>query len=328
MAEELKLHPPRKGAPALSNWGVFGDDDEVGALNYLTPSAVRRGKAAVKEGVSYPLNLPVNLPTHRPIGRPEFTKTAHLLNIEFAGIVVNDDHCVLATQGSSQWDSFVHTGRREEGVDGVFYNGITPDEITPDGYARRGGVDKIAQRGIAGRGVLLDVARMIAGDATDPLPLDYAIRPDETSACMRHQKVSIKPGDIVCFRTGWTEAYLDADDAARAALMTPKEGLPAPDCPGITADHAQMAHDQRWAAVTADNLAVEVAIGGGFLPDNANSAHITMQRNLGIPFGEVLCFRDLAAAAAADRRWEFFFVAIPLWIPGGMGSPANAMGIR
>jgi hypothetical protein len=53
-----------------------------------------------------------------------------------------------------------------------------------------------------------------------------------------------------------------------------------------------------------------------------------MQRNLGLPFGEILCFRELAAASAEDRRWTFFFVAVPLWIPGGMGSPANAIPIR
>src|SRR5688572_8464215 len=106
MAEELKLRDRRPSAPELSNWGVFGDDDEVGTLNYLTPDAVRRGVATVREGRAYPLNLPANLPTNRPIGRPEFVKTAHLHNVEFGGVVVNDDHVLLATQGSSQWDSF------------------------------------------------------------------------------------------------------------------------------------------------------------------------------------------------------------------------------
>ncbi|MGH9038413.1 MAG: hypothetical protein ACRD0O_21870, partial [Acidimicrobiia bacterium] len=124
MESELKLNPPRAGAPEGSNWGVFGDDDEVGTLNFLTPEAVLRGVASVREGRAYPLNLPVNLPTDRPIGRPEHEKVAHIRNMQFDGLVVNDDHIVLATQGSTQWDSFVHTGADEEGIDGVFYNGV------------------------------------------------------------------------------------------------------------------------------------------------------------------------------------------------------------
>jgi kynurenine formamidase len=321
----LSLRPPRPGAPKLSNWGVFGDEDEVGTLNYQTPDVVQRGAAEVRLGHHYPLNLPIDLPTDRAILRPEVEKTAHLHNVEFDGIVCNDDHVLLATQGSSQWDSFVHTGCHEPGVDGVFYNGFGREDIDETGYAQRGGIDKVAQRGIASRGVLLDVARMLAGGSSDPLPIDHAIDPAQFHDCIRHQGVEIQPGDVVCFRTGWTELYLDADRERRRELMTPAPNEAAPVNPGITTDLAPIAHEQRWSAVTADNLAIEVA---PFRPDNLQSAHITMQRNLGLPFGEILCFRELAAASAEDRRWTFFFVAVPLWIPGGMGSPANAMAIR
>ena len=323
--EELKLHPPREGAPELSNWGVFGDDDELGTLNYLTADAVLRGVSSAVAGQVFPLNLPVNLPTNRPIGRPEHSKTAHLLNLEFAGVVVNDDHMVLATQGSSQWDSFVHTGAVEDGVDGVFYNGVGTDAVDEAGYAHRNGIDKVARRGIAGRGVLVDVARLVAGGSDTPLPDDHLITEDEFDACLRDQRSQIEPGDILCVRTGWAEAYLDADDGRRTEMMTPVGMTGAPPSAGITADLAPRAHREKWAAVAADNLAVEIS---PFQPDNSRSAHVRMQRNLGLPFGELLLFRDLAAVCAADRRWEFFFVSAPLWIPGGMGSPANAMAIR
>ena len=323
--EELKLHSPRAGAPALSNWGVFGDDDELGTLNYLTRKAVLGGVATVVDGQIFPLNLPVNLPTDRPIGRPEHSKTAHLRDIEFQGVVVNDDHLVLATQGSSQWDSFAHTGIIEDGVDGVFYNGVGRDAVDADGYVHTNGIDKVARRGISGRGVLVDVARLVADGSDAPLPEDHVITEDEFDACLRNQETQIVPADIVCVRTGWTEAYLAADDGRRTEMMTPVGMTGAPPSAGITSDLAPRAHREQWAAVTADNLAVEVS---PFLPDNTRSAHVRMQRNLGLPFGELLWFRDLAAAATADRRWEFLFVSVPLWIPGGMGSPANAMAIR
>jgi len=324
VTDEPQLQPPREGAPPVSNWGVFGDDDEVGTLNYLTPEAVRRGAASITTGERYPLNLPVDLPKGRPIGRPEHQKTAHLLNLEFAGVVVNDDHLVLATQGSTQWDSFVHTGAVEDGVDGVFYNGVGVEAVDENGYAHRNGIDKVAQRGIAGRGLLLDVARLVTGSDA-PLPNDYLITADDIDGCLQSASAEILPGDVVCFRTGWVEAYLDEDEEGRTSMMEPVGATGAPPSPGITADLAPLAQEQRWAAVAADNLAVEAS---PFRPDNARSAHVRMQRNLGLPFGELFDFRALSAAAAADGRPDFFFVAVPLWIPGGMGSPANAMGLR
>jgi kynurenine formamidase len=325
MDDDLELHPPRPGSPELSNWGVFGDDDEYGTLNYLTPEAVRRAVACVRDGRVYPLNLPVNLPSDRPIGRPEHTKSAHIRNMQFDGIVVNDDHIVLATQGSTQWDSFVHVGADEEGGDGIFYNGVGLEAVDDEGYVHRNGIDKIAQRGIVGRGLLLDVARMVAGGAPEPLPADHVIDEGEVEACLQHQGSELLPGDIVCFRTGWVEAYLDADEAGRAKLMEPVGWTMAPASPGITPDLAPLAQRQRWAAVVADNLAVEAS---PFQPDNARSAHVRMLRNLGLPFGELFLLRDLSGAAAADGRYEFLFTAAPLWIPGGMGSPGNALAVR
>lgn len=321
----MNLRSPRSDAPAGSNWGVFGDDDECGTLNYLTPEAVLRAVACVRQGRAYPLNLPVNLPADRPIGRPAHSKVAHLRNMQFDGIVVNDDHIVLATQGSTQWDSFVHVGADEEGQDGIFYNGVGLDAVDDDGYAHRNGIDKIAQRGIVGRGLLLDVARMVTGGAPDPLPADHVIDEAEVSACLQRQGSEILPGDIVCFRTGWVETYLDADEAGRAELMKPVGWTMAPASPGITPDLAPLAQRQQWAAAVADNLAVEAS---PFQPDNAHSAHVRMLRNLGLPFGELFLLRHVAEAAAADGCYEFLFTAAPLWIPGGMGSPGNALAVR
>lgn len=53
-----------------------------------------------------------------------------------------------------------------------------------------------------------------------------------------------------------------------------------------------------------------------------------MLRNLGLPFAELLDFGALGRACQGDRRWAFLVVAVPLYIPGGIGSPANAIAIR
>jgi kynurenine formamidase len=314
----------RPDSPRLSNWGAFGDDDELGTLNFLTPQAVLRGTAAVRTGVAFPLNLPCDQPTSLPLGRPAFSKGTHLLNFENGEFVVNDDHITLSTQGSSQWDAFIHAGFREPGVKGVFYNGLDTDVVDERGYAHRGGIDKIAQRGIAGRGVLLDIARVISGGSPTSLDHDHVIDADEVRACLEHENLIIERGDIVCIRTGWTEEYMDGDSSRRIEMMRPVDGSAGPRTPGISSSVAPLAWEQGWAAVTADNLAV------GATPTNPprENVHVVMLRNLGLPFGELFYFRDLAAECWADQRWEFLFVAVPLWIPGGMGSPSNAMAVR
>jgi kynurenine formamidase len=315
--------PPRARAPELSNWGVFGDEDEIGTVNHLTPEAVRRGVACARLGLRFPLNLPLDLPSQRRIGRPPFEKRTHLLMVDAGGVIANDDHVVLATQGSSQWDALVHVGCEEDGVDGVFYNGFGREAVDAGGFARRCSIERLAESGIAGRGVLLDVARHVNSDAR-PLADDYVIGPDEAEACAAAQGVELLPGDIVCFRTGWIETYLDADEAGRDEIMRTGPGGQSLT-PGISPDMAVLAHRQRWAAVAADNPAVEAT---PFRPDNRRSAHVRMLRNLGLPFGEYFDFRALAASCHRDREWTFLFVAVPLRVPGGMGSPANAMALR
>src|SRR5437868_10729999 len=171
------------------NWGVFGEADELGTLNYLTPEAVLRGAAAVRTGERYPLSLPLDLPTGRHHGRPELEKVAFRRNADVYGLVANDDYVVLALQGSTQWDSFVHCGVREEGVNGVFYNGVGTEAVDENGFAHRNGIDKVAQVGIAGRGVLLDIARMVTETDDGILPPEFSITEDVVGDCLRDQGV-------------------------------------------------------------------------------------------------------------------------------------------
>lgn len=42
--------PLRKGDPKASAWGLWGDDDELGTLNLLTPAVVKAAAAEVLTG--------------------------------------------------------------------------------------------------------------------------------------------------------------------------------------------------------------------------------------------------------------------------------------
>lgn len=310
---------------ALSNWGRFGADDEVGTLNFLDAAAVLQAVTTVSSGEYFPLNLPMDEPAGIGFGRPEFSRVQFRQNEEIQGMVCNDDYGTMSFQGSSQWDALIHAGLNDPDSEGVFYNGAKPSDVDAAGYAHKNGIDKVAQRGIVGRGILLDIARMQADGGDDPLPLDFVITEDIVRACLEHEGLDVGPGAVVCFRTGWTETYLQGDADERARLMVPADELGHVQCPGISASLAAIAHEQSWAAVTADNLAMDATpVDGGW----SKSAHISMMRNLGISIGELFYYERLSKACAADRRWDFLFVSVPLWIPGGSGSPSCAIAIR
>src|ERR1700761_8316146 len=55
--EELCKRPDR---PPGSSWGVFGDRDTLGTVNFLTADSVRRAAHSVRSGSVYPLDIPLD----------------------------------------------------------------------------------------------------------------------------------------------------------------------------------------------------------------------------------------------------------------------------
>lgn len=47
--------PVRRPGPPYNAWDLYGPDDELGRLNLITPEAVRRGRDAIKQGISISL---------------------------------------------------------------------------------------------------------------------------------------------------------------------------------------------------------------------------------------------------------------------------------
>lgn len=43
--------PLQRPGPPLNAWGLYGDDDELGRLNLITPEVVKRGLGEVKHGI-------------------------------------------------------------------------------------------------------------------------------------------------------------------------------------------------------------------------------------------------------------------------------------
>jgi kynurenine formamidase len=218
-----------------------------------------------------------------------------------------DDYIFMPLQGASQWDALAHVY-----YDDQLYNGFPASDVTVVG-AFHDTIDRIA-KGVAGRGVLLDIART---RGVDWLGAGEVITPDDFEAAIAVQGgVDVGSGDILLFRTGWRRMFLEHRSATE--FMAGEPGLGQECCEWL--------HDREVAAVCSDNWAIEVLPGQ--FDDVVLNVHMVLIRDMGMTLGEILDFEELAADCAADGVWEFFFCAPPLKVTRGVGSPINPLAIK
>lgn len=303
--------PSLPGLDIRHAWGVYGEDDRLGSINHLTPERVAAAAAEVQTGAMFPLDLPMNLPDPPMFGRQPFTHTIFAINRHEMDDRLDGYH----PQGSTQWDSLGHVRAREHG----FYGGNRL--ANPMDVPNELGIEHWAQHGISGRGILIDVGSWLARNRPGYQPLEaQGITADEVRATLDEQGVTPRPGDIWCLRTGWIEGYRRLDADGRAAIGAHPTGA------GLLGDHdvTRLLWNSQAAALVADNPAVEMVPGDPAV----GSLHRRLIPTLGMALGEFFDLDRLADACRADGRWTFFFVAAPLNLPGGIGSPGNAVAIR
>jgi kynurenine formamidase len=171
------------------------------------------------------------------------------------------------------------------------------------GGIREHSVDTIAP--ILRRGVLLDIAGQLKLDA---LPTDFAITPEHLEAAAR---VEIQRGDVVLLRTGWARYWNDA-----ARYITGGSGA-VPAGPGPELEGARWLSSRGVFAAGSDTVAFEK------VPAASMPVHVHLLVESGIHIIEALNLDELAR----DRIYEFVFVAAPLKIRGGTGSPIRPLGL-
>lgn len=313
--------------PPHSSWEFFGPGDQLGTINFLTPDRVAAGATMVRTGRRFGLDYPITAFEPYPTGtrRP-------LEHHVFANNEWHRDDWVdsFYLQSSSQLDALRHIAHPEHG----FYNGLDP--ARNDERSTELGIHNWATAGIAGRGVLLDVPRYFAEHG---LPYDpartLAIGPDLLDDVAAAQGVSWRGGDLLLLRTGWAEHWL---------ALTPEARRVAPwrSSPGLAQREAilRWLWDREIALVAADNLAVEAdpvvdsdfRMPGDAAPekgvDHSGMLHRPLIALLGMAVGELWKLDELAADCAADGVSEFFLSCKPLNLPGGVGSPPNAIAIK
>ncbi|MBJ7338340.1 cyclase family protein [Mycolicibacterium sp.] len=324
----------RRIAEDVRNWGRWGDDDEVGTLNFITPEKVSEGAGCVKKGRV--ISLGGDFGSSGPQGAFKFRQNpVHVMTVdggdahtlsqyapgwlrnsvagELSSFFVdnifrfNDDMIVMPLQAATQWDALSHVYYEDK-----LYNGFPADSVTSLG-AFRCGIDKVDAKGITSRGVLLDVVAHRGEDVfCQP---GKPITPAELDEVAAAQGVSIGRGDVVVVHTGWWTRFLATGDGAEAGS-------------GLDWTCASWLHDHQVAAVAADNLMVEDpdpanGVDGTFLP-----MHMLCLRDMGLMLGEYWDLGGLAADCAADGVYEFQLIAPPLKVVGAVGAPVSPIAIK
>jgi kynurenine formamidase len=281
-----------------------------GTTNLITPESIVRAAALVRRGVVFDLGIPLDENGPQPGGARVnpirlMAQTGH--DQEFpGGFHFSDDYVFMPLQAGTQWDSLAHVF-----YDGQLWNGYPASEVTSWGAKRNAITSQAA--GIAGRAVVVDVARYRGVDVLGP---SEPITAEDLDAVLAAQGVEVGSGDILLLRTGWYGKF--AEDRDRLAFMGTE--------PGLDLSCATWLREYDVAAVAADNWGVEVF--RGFAEGRMLELHQILIRNVGMTLGEMFDLDALAADSAADGVWECFLAAPPLKFTGGVGAPLNPLAFK
>jgi hypothetical protein len=234
-------------------------------------------------------------------------------------------------QSSSQVDGLLHMRHPVFG----YYNGVADATVeSGDGVL---GIHRWAERGLAGRAVLLDVGHYLEERGT---PIDLRSNQQISVALLDEvaeaQGCAIRPGDMVLIRTGWLQNFVaELTDAERLEVRGKMR------CPGL----AQEEETVRWIwehqipLIAADQGTVEsfppastspFLFNGESVGDTSTAGlmHYVLIPLLGVVLGELWVLDELAQDCRNDGVWEMLVVSKPLNVWGAVGSPANALAIR
>ena len=294
-------------AASVRNWGRWGGDDERGTLNHLTPARARAAAALVTRGetVSLSRDFPVSPGPENP-----WPAQHHMVIAgddpcipQVPGLEVSTDYIGIAFHGmaSSHLDALCHVFQG-----GKMYNDRAASEVKSTGA--RANTVMTLKDGVAGRGVLLDVPRVLGCDFVDPA---HGITVEELERTEQAQGLAVGAGDIVLVRTG--------RDVRRQSLDDQKVA-------GLSPLVARWLH-QREAAMLGGDGVHDPIPSGAVVPDWPMPIHMIGLVFMGLHLLDNLDLEAVAQTCARENRWEFLLTLAPLRIQGGTGSPLNPIAM-
>jgi kynurenine formamidase len=257
-------------------------------------------------------------------GKPSFDLPLKDINPMHTDVVC-DDAVTIYNQYSTQWDSLAHIGSHFD-ADGdgvaerVYYNGwnvrdpATGKPIYGDIGAYALGIHNMAESGVQGRGVLIDLHAHYGDER-------HQVSYEELMRIMEADKVVVEEGDMLCLHTGLGQMIMDMRGNPDPKVRT--------SCPVLDGSDERLL---KWVThsgivvLASDALAVEQSTQlhremhapGPVLP-----LHELCLFKLGVHLGELWYLTELARWLRANKRSRFFLTAPPLRMPGAVGSPVT-----
>jgi kynurenine formamidase len=293
-ADVLDLHR------TLSNWGRWGADDQLGALNLITPQVTAAAAGTVRSGrtvsCARPLDTVSSADNPAPVAH-------HMTGTATEGM--GADYFAIASHGfaTSHIDALCHIFH-----EGTLFNGYPAEAVTAHG-ATKLGIHRL-HNGIVTRGVLLDIPPLRGLDALEP---GEPVFPEDLEAAEERAGLTVRSGDALLIRTGrwrWRAVHGAWDAGSLAA------GLDASCLPWLRArDVATLGSDG-----VSDVLPSRV--DGVGMP-----IHTVVIVAMGVHLLDNLDLDALATACADETRWDFLFTVAPLVLRRGTASPVNPIAV-
>ena len=278
----------------LSNWGRWGKDDQLGALNLITPAKRKQAAALVKEGFS--VSMAGDADTVKAVDNPN--------PYQFKMLAIGMDEIAVNYHGiaHTHLDSLAHINDN-----GTFFNGYKPDpeKVLKSGHEKNS-IHNVKD-GIFTRGVLIDIPRLKGVPYLEPGTPIYV---EDLEAWEKKAGVKVSAGDALFVRTGvWARRKAlgpwlrGRAEGGRSAGLDPSviPWLKQRDIAIMGSDHPQYVSPSPLRGAVHDFALLYLGV---HLFDNCD-------------------LEALADASAARNRWEFLLTAAPLPIVGGTGSPIN-----
>lgn len=310
-AQSLSLEAFDALFQSVCNWGRWGQDDERGTLNYITPATVAAAAALVRSGRSVSMSIPLNTTAGPDNPNPviHYMSTTHDVDVgagdylrfatDFLGIQFHGD-C------HTHIDALCHVAYK-----GQLYNGRPASLVTSRGAL---GLDiTTSAAGIVGRGVLIDIPRLRGVEWLEP---GEAVTRDEIEAAEQAQGVRLGAGDMLVFRTG--------HHRRRLKLGAWDPGYTGAGRAGLDPYAVTLMHERKISVFLPDGDGETVPGGMGEMQYPLHPLQIVA---MGMTVADSLQLEELAAVCEAERRWEFMVVIAPLRLPKATGSPFNPIAI-
>ena len=289
----------------FSNWGRWGEDDQLGTLNFITPEKTRRAVGLVQEGTTLSCartirydaapDVPVP-PMHYMIESGEGWASGHnpRASSDFIGLAFHG-HFI------THMDSLAHFF-----WEGKLYNGRPAHMISTSQGATYESIE-LVKDGVVTRGVLVDVP-MIRG--VDWVERGEGVMPEDIEAAEARCGFRVEEGDVLLVRTG---------QLRRREV----EGPVDPNVSGSTACQAAclpLFHQRGIAVIGSDT-------GNDVMPRSyervPNPIHQVRIVAIGLWILDNANLEDLAEACRERNRWEFLININPLRLHNVTGSPVN-----